>query len=92
MAVVIVELGIPYTGWPMRVGTDYEFGTGIVSPDLARDLEEWARKFNVEFDEEKGWSSPALQAAHARSGQELRERVQQELGPNYCVVLSEDPA
>lgn len=88
MGVLTVELGVPYSGWPMRLGADYGFGIDVVSRDLARRLEDWAKEFNACFDEELGWTTPARQAAHAGLGLQLQRLVQEELGPQYRVVLN----
>lgn len=87
MAVLTVELGIPYSGWPLRLGGDYAFGTDLVGSEIAAKLEAWARHFNAHFDAETGWDSPGSRAAHLREGVELRRTLEEQLGPDYRVVL-----
>ncbi|MDR6867429.1 hypothetical protein J2Y69_002032 [Microbacterium resistens] len=82
-----VELGIPYTGWPVRAGGDYEFGLDRLDSVLVEEILAWAREFNREFDEEFGWSSPDVREAHLLEGERLRRRVQEALGDAYTVML-----
>jgi len=88
MGVLGVELGIPYTGWPLRQGTDYAFGQDRLDSELADRLVRWAKDFNFNFDEEKGWSSPEAREQHAVEGLALRDEVQAQLGPKYRVYLN----
>lgn len=89
MGVLEVELGIPYTGWPLRLNDDYEFGLDIVSSALRDQLVSWAADFNEHFDEGAGWSSEGARLAHAKAGEDLRSLLQSDLGPNFRVVLNE---
>jgi len=82
-----VELGVPYTGWPVRLGNDYDFAIDIVSEDLREEILDWARDFNLQFDEVDGWMSAEAAAAHKRRGQELKEKLQGQLGSGYSVTL-----
>lgn len=90
MGVLIVELGVPYTGWPVRAGGDYEFG--LEDQRIGRDLRDrildWARTFNRHFDEEHGWVSPAAAAAHRHIGRRLRDELQEALGDQYDVRIT----
>lgn len=88
MGIMNVELGIPFTGWPLRLGMDYEFGLDILDADLVDRIIHWARDFNREFDEETGWSSEEARERHRAEGAALREKVQQQLGPQYEVSLN----
>lgn len=81
-----VELGVPYTGWPVRSGNDYEFALATVSTSLREDVLAWARAFSSRIDD-SGWISAEAHAAHEREGRVLRQRLQRELGPAYRVVL-----
>lgn len=82
-----VEVGIPYSGWPVRHDTDYEFGmhSPKLSTDLTEQLLEWARFFNLNYDEELGWSSKAAKQRYVTVGEALVERIRGELGPGYVV-------
>lgn len=82
-----VELGIPYTGWPVRAGNRYDFGLDLFSDRLIEDLEEWARHFNRFFDDENGWRSKEAKVSHRRQGELLAARIADELGEGYDVVL-----
>ena len=81
-----VELGVPFTGWPVRCGIDYEFAMEVVSDSLRDDLLEWARLFNRNVDD-SGWSSDEARSMHERQGLVLRDRLQAELGDGYRVTL-----
>ncbi|MCD1269308.1 hypothetical protein B5M43_010740 [Microbacterium sp. MEC084] len=87
MGILTVDLGVPYSGWPLRLGGDYQFGIGQLDPKLVRELQDWAAEFNANFDEEFGWSSPSQREEHARIGFELLQKVQDQLGSDYDVVL-----
>lgn len=82
-----VELGIPFTGWPVRSGTDYEFALEVVSVSLRDDLLSWAQVFNENVDD-LGWRSEVMRAQHREEGERLRARLQAELGHEYLVTLS----
>lgn len=84
---MIVDVGVPYTGWPVRKGTDYAFGSDFFSDQLIKDLEAWARSFNHLFDETTGWPSNDLRKRHHEQGEVLAERVRDELGPGYEVQM-----
>lgn len=88
MAVLTVELGVPYSGWPLRLADDYEFGLDTLGPELAKRLQDWAKDFNANFDEEVGWSSEEARAAHAAEGLKLKKLVAERLGPSYRVELN----
>lgn len=87
MGILTVELGVPYTGWPVRAGSDYEFGIDLVSLQLRERLESWARDFNAHFSED-GWDSSMAQRVHAAEGVELKRLLQSELGSRYVVELN----
>ncbi|QPZ37588.1 hypothetical protein [Paramicrobacterium chengjingii] len=82
-----VEVGIPYTGWPVRKDSDYEFGltTHKLSNELVRQLLEWARFFNYTYDDENGWPSEEAKNYYVSTGEALTKRVRQELGPDFTV-------
>jgi len=84
---MIVEVGVPYTGWPVRRGIDYAFGSDFFSDQLIKDLEIWARDFNRLFNEIAGWPSEELRKRHHEQGEALAERVRAELGPGYDVQM-----
>lgn len=88
MGVLTVELGVPYTGWPVRAGLDYEFGLGLVSDELREEILVWAQSFNLHHDEERGWASTSDALAHELRGRVLRDRLQAELGDGYQVRLT----
>ncbi len=88
MAILTVELGVPYSGWPMRLGDDYEFGLNLLEPQLVARIQDWARDFSFNFDEESGWSSDDARAAHAAEGIKLQSLVAERLGPNYHIELN----
>jgi hypothetical protein len=84
-----VDVGVPYTGWPVRCDGDYEFGLdGLLSEALVKDLLEWARSFNREFSETGGWRTYEAEYNHYEKGRQLRDLVQKELGDAYDVVLT----
>jgi len=83
----IVELGIPYTGWPIRSHHDYAFGQDLLSLDLRRRIEDWAKFFNMHFDDEEGWDSSANLRVYSSTGGQLQRAVQAELGAGFLVEL-----
>jgi len=85
---VEVELGVPYTGWPLRAGPDYEFGQQTLSPALKEALVGWAAEFNREFDDETGWSSDETRRTHQETGERLRDEIQDLLGDSFAVTLN----
>lgn len=87
MGAVSVELGVPYTGWPVRSGADYEFGLDRLSSELIAEIEAWAREFNAQFDDERGWTSPVAELMHLREGRELVDKLRGELGDGFSVKL-----
>jgi hypothetical protein len=88
MRVIEVELGVPFTGWPLRGGSDYEFGLRDLPSAVVEDLRRWAAEFNREFGEAEGWSSEASRHTHRVEGERLRTVVQELLGNSYNVVLN----
>ncbi|GAA3204394.1 hypothetical protein [Microbacterium terregens] len=89
MNVALVELGIPYTGWPVRSDGNYEFGLTFLSSQLIDRISEWARGFSRGFNEEAGWSSEALREEHLAEGLRLRDVLQEALGESYRVELND---
>lgn len=85
---LIVELGVPYTGWPVRAGGDYSFGLDTLSDQLIEDIESWAKEFNREFSETTGWPSDSARDRHHLRGNALAARVQAELGDKYDVRMT----
>lgn len=85
---VIVELGVPYTGWPVRSEGDYAFGLDRLSADLIASIEAWAREFNHLFDHEHGWRSREDEQRHRKTGEQLAQRLQKELGAGWTVKLT----
>ncbi|CAN5453030.1 hypothetical protein BH10ACT5_BH10ACT5_09830 [soil metagenome] len=82
-----VELGIPYTGWPLRSDGDYEFGLTFLDPALIEQIMEWAKEFNREFDDETGWQSETVRARHLAEGRRLQGAIQDEVGNAFRVQL-----
>jgi hypothetical protein len=84
---MIVEVGVPYAGWPIRAGDIYDFGIadGLLSSTLQEHALRWARFFNVHFDEASGWDSERSAADYALEGHRLIVEVERELGPGYEV-------
>lgn len=89
MNVEVVELGIPYTGWPVRWNGNYEFGLSFLSSELIEQISEWAGNFNRSFDEEVGWSSEALRQEHLAEGLRLQGMLQTAVGESYRVELND---
>lgn len=81
-----VDLGIPWLGWPVRCGDDYSFGTDWESSLVSR-IDGWARVFDANVDEVRGWNSTAVRLAHLEDGVRLKDELQSKLGPGYEVVL-----
>lgn len=88
MGILTVELGVPYAGWPVRCGADYEFGSNILSEDLRQRIEVWAREFNEQFDESTGWRSEARRREHFATGVVLKHDIERDLGSGYRVILN----
>ncbi|MGI6877423.1 hypothetical protein [Microbacterium sp. gxy059] len=83
-----VEIGVSYTGWPVRARGDYAFGLDVLSEDLVADCLSWVRWFNRAFSPEDGWVSAQTERSHFARGRELRDRLQRELGAAYVVELT----
>ncbi|TFV82456.1 hypothetical protein E4V99_16305 [Microbacterium sp. dk485] len=87
MTIRSVELGIPYTGWPVRSDGDYEFGLTFLDPALVEQIMEWAKEFNREFDDETGWRSEKARTEHLAEGRRLQAALQHEVGNTFRVEL-----
>ncbi|KTR03746.1 hypothetical protein [Curtobacterium citreum] len=62
-------------------------GTPSFSPQLEREILEWARDFNENYGIETGWPTEAAARSHERQGRRLLLLVERELPEEDDVVL-----